>query len=69
MVGGDSANNLPIEFSIGEWGAGDDELVALGVLGNDKVDEAEGGLSDEQQSCPVCGIDLTGILVLVGVPD
>ena len=65
-----SANDPIVEFPIGEWAVGDDELVTLGVLDNSAaMDEDEGEPSDEQRFCPVCGIDLTGILILVSVPD
>jgi hypothetical protein len=62
-----SANDPTVEFPIGEWAAGDDELVALDSSA--AMDEDEREPSDEQHFCPVCGIDLTGILTLVSVPD
>ncbi|KAG8220829.1 hypothetical protein J3R82DRAFT_2322 [Butyriboletus roseoflavus] len=64
MAGGNSADDPTAEFSIGEWAVRDDELVALEALDNGaETDEGEGEPSDEQCSCPVCGIDLTGIVV------
>ena len=62
-----SANDPTVEFPIGEWAVGDDELVALDNSAG--MDEDEGKPSDEQRFCPVCGIDLTGILTLVSLPD
>lgn len=62
MVGCNSAIIPAVEFPIGEWAVGDDELGALEALDNTaKIREP----SDEERFCPVCGIDLTGILVLV----
>jgi len=66
MVGCNSAINPAVEFPIEEWAAGDDELGALEVL-DDTAEIGDGGEepSDEERFCPVCGIDLTGILILV----
>lgn len=70
MVGDNPSNDPAVEFPIGEWAVGDDELVALEVLDcSSGIDGSEKELSDEQRFCPVCGIELTGILVLVSVPN
>ena len=67
-VGGSLASDPPvIEFPIGEWAVGDDELDAPEVSDADGIGERESEPSDDQLFCPVCGIHLTGILVLVSV--
>lgn len=58
-------DNTTAEFSIGEWAAGDDELMALD--NSVEIGEAEGGYPDEQSFCPVCGENLTGVLVFVSM--
>lgn len=66
MAGINSVSGVVVEFPTGEWAVGDDELVALEVSDNSaEIDEVEGELSHEQRFCPVCGINLTGILVIV----
>ncbi|KAH0836541.1 DNA cross-link repair protein pso2/snm1 [Lanmaoa asiatica] len=62
---GNSVNDPAVDFPLGEWAVGDDELVSLDVLDSSTgIIEGEGEPSDQQRFCPVCSIDLTGIPVL-----
>lgn len=70
MAEGNSADDSAIGFPIGEWTFADDELVALEFSDNSvEIDEDEGEPFNDQHFCPVCGMDLTGIIVLVSTPN
>ena len=58
-----SAEDLAVEFTIGEWCIADDELAAPETSDDSaSVDEGE---PYNEYSCPVCGMDLTGTSLVV----
>ena len=49
---------------MGEWTAADDELISLEISDNSTEPVAGEEIFDEQHFCPVCAMDLTGILLV-----
>ncbi|KAG9312825.1 DNA cross-link repair protein pso2/snm1 [Chiua virens] len=65
IITGDNPTNDPaFDFPIGEWAAEDDERVLLEASDNStETHDGEEDRSDDQR-CPMCGLDLTGFLVV-----